>query len=111
MAPGPWVKIHNRSKIALEEHFVEEEDPEDVEGLRYTYYRSEKVFGKLYRAVDERKIWDKNDWNARGKDDSFWVKLAADLQSAACHAGIEYLDWPSKRDEAERLRLTYIPSS
>ena len=58
MAPGPWVKIQDRSEIEMDELVVQDEEDgeDDAEGPRYKYYKSEKILGKLFRVVDERKI-------------------------------------------------------
>ncbi|KAK4446997.1 hypothetical protein QBC34DRAFT_382800 [Podospora aff. communis PSN243] len=109
MAPGPWVKIHDRSEMEMDELVVQDdEDSDDAEGPRHKYYKSEKILGKLFRAVDERKIWDENiKWSVRGTDGKFWIRLAFTMESAAYFAGFNKLDWRSKRKEAERPRFTY----
>jgi hypothetical protein len=58
MAPGPYVTIIKREAIAfVEESLLGEEvdDDDDVQG--YRYYESEKINGKLYRAIDEREVF------------------------------------------------------
>ena len=59
-APGPHVIVEEREGICFEERVdpgdvVEDEDDDFT---KYRYYRSEKVLGKLYRAIDERKIFE-----------------------------------------------------
>jgi hypothetical protein len=108
MAPGPWVKIHNRSELEMDAHVVqEEEDGDDAEGPRYKYYKSEKVLGRLFRAVDERMIWEK-EIKVRGNERNFWGRLAVAFESWAMKAGYGMLDWPSRREEAEQIRLTCV---
>lgn len=58
MAPGPHVTIIKKEAIAFaEENPLEGEhgDEDDVQGFRY--YPSEKINGKLYRAIDEREVF------------------------------------------------------
>ncbi|KAK0651077.1 RNA dependent RNA polymerase-domain-containing protein [Cercophora newfieldiana] len=111
MAPGPWVKIQDRSELEMDKLVAQDEDDDDdAEGPRYKYYASEKILGKLFRTVDERKIWDEDiKWSApgRGKEGGFWVRLTLAMESSAYLAGFGKLNWGSKREEAERLRLTY----
>ena len=59
-APGPRVLMENLISLEnLEDHV----DAEEIEELdEYTvptpkYYRSEKVLGKLYRAIDEHELF------------------------------------------------------
>lgn len=108
MVPGPWVKIKDKAEIEMnEEHLLEGADEEDAEGPQYTYYKSEKILGELFRAVEERKIWDKDiKWSGQGKDHDFWSRVTIELQAAAFRAGFGILDWRGKREEAQRIRLT-----
>ena len=34
-----------------------EDDEDDNTGPNYKYYKSDKVLGKLFRAIEERRIW------------------------------------------------------
>jgi len=118
MAPGPWVKIQDRSEIALDELVVQDEEEggeDDAEGPRYKYYKSEKILGKLFRAVDERKIWDENikrsSRHGSGKDErSFWDRLTLTMEAEVYLGGFGRVEWRGKREEAERLRLTCEPT-
>ncbi|RDL29987.1 RNA-dependent RNA polymerase [Venustampulla echinocandica] len=60
-APGPHVSIEKADGISFEptgfRDPLEEEDNDD-EYARYRYYESHKILGKLYRAIDEREIFD-----------------------------------------------------
>lgn len=58
MAPGPQTHILDKSHIVLDDYILQTAYGEDEDSEpRRKYYRSEKVLGQLYRAVDERKIW------------------------------------------------------
>ena len=60
-APGPRVLMENLISL---ENLDERVDTEEIEELdEYTmpapkYYRSEKVLGKLYRAIDEHQLFE-----------------------------------------------------
>ncbi|TGO38954.1 hypothetical protein BHYA_0063g00010 [Botrytis hyacinthi] len=61
MAPGPHIKISHRPDDRLE--FVKEYVPieamdEEDEITNIKYYESKKVCGRLYRAIDERKVFE-----------------------------------------------------
>ncbi|RDW85241.1 hypothetical protein BP6252_02831 [Coleophoma cylindrospora] len=65
MAPGPHVRIQPTHGLSFDEepfNFADDEQPvadDDEEAVEYRYYRSPKVLGKLYRAIDEREIFHK----------------------------------------------------
>ena len=50
MAPGPRVEIKESMKVALD---AVENNPDNHQNY-YSYYRSDKVLGRLYRAIDEQ---------------------------------------------------------
>ena len=58
-APGPHVTIESRSGISFE--LAPEQDADyaddDDDFVKYRYYESDKVLGKLYRNIDERAIF------------------------------------------------------
>ena len=60
-APGPHVKIENKDGItfdAPDDRDPDELGDEDDDFSHYRYYESDKILGKLYRAIDERKIFE-----------------------------------------------------
>jgi hypothetical protein len=59
-APGPHVTIEDREGIFFEDSKYrdpDEQGDDDDDFTTYRYYESEKILGKLYRAIDERKIF------------------------------------------------------
>ncbi|CZS94939.1 related to RNA-directed RNA polymerase [Rhynchosporium graminicola] len=60
-APGPHVNIEKQGGLSLEEiDDPDTDDPadEDDDFSKHRYYESSKVLGKLYRAIDEREIFE-----------------------------------------------------
>ena len=53
MAPGPHVKIEEKEVLLHSSALAQEDDPDTDGPQPYRYYRSEKVLGELYRAIDE----------------------------------------------------------
>lgn len=104
MAPGPQTRIYNKSEIDLDEYiyhtaFDEDEDSEP----RRKYYRSDKVLGKLYRAVDERKIWHEDvKLRPTTSDGSFW-KGFIDAATRKCEA-IGPIKWTHQAESAECIK-------
>jgi len=59
-APGPHVMIEDRKEIFFEDSKYrdpQEQGDDDDDFTTYRYYESEKILGKLYRAIDERKLF------------------------------------------------------
>jgi hypothetical protein len=95
--------IHDKSEIDLEENTVQSDNPDDDDGPRHKYYKSEKLLGKLYRAVDEKKIWFEDiKATVPTGDASFWEQFIAYAQ-AECKA-MGKLNWLDRQEEAERIR-------
>ncbi|KAL3419120.1 RNA-dependent RNA polymerase [Phlyctema vagabunda] len=64
MAPGPHVVVEKIKGTSLGDDEFEFMDNDDYDGgddeedtLDYRYYKSHRVLGKLYRAIDERKVF------------------------------------------------------
>lgn len=52
------------------------DDEEGIGMARHQFHRSEKILGRLFRAVDEKKIWDENvRINCDPEAGSVWEKL------------------------------------
>lgn len=68
-APGPHVQIMKKENIEFDDPISLDEymDDEDNGVTRYRYYESNKILGKLYRAIDERKIF--KEMQARSRND------------------------------------------
>jgi hypothetical protein len=74
MAPGPHVQIEKMEGITFND-IQEPEDlgDEDEERASHKFYESKKILGKLYRAIDERKVFEEMQYNARlAKMDNPW---------------------------------------
>jgi len=58
MAPGPHVKIQSKDMIKFDDSNADDNIEDDDEFRGYRYYPSDKVIGKLYRAIDERRFFE-----------------------------------------------------
>jgi hypothetical protein len=56
MAPGPHVKIA-KDMISFDIGQEKEEDDHDDDIQEMRYYESHKIIGRLYRAIDEREVF------------------------------------------------------
>jgi hypothetical protein len=64
MKPGPNVVVEKRKPLSFAAP-PEPHDDEDEDEHRYRYYESDKILGKLFRAIDERKIFSTVQSDAR----------------------------------------------
>jgi len=71
---------------------------------KYKYYLSEKILGRLYRQVDEKKIWDEDIHrriNTAGP--SVWDQLLTTVQNQVDKYKLD-IDWTRKSEEAWKIR-------
>ncbi|RAL03916.1 RNA dependent RNA polymerase [Aspergillus ibericus CBS 121593] len=107
MAPGPLAHIHSRSEIVLDQYVIQAayDEDDDAEPPR-KYYRSENILGKLYRAIDERKIWyDDVHSKVLTNEDEFWNEFLWSTHERCNKIGP--ISWERWLDEARRIRLVY----
>ncbi|KAF2762064.1 RdRP-domain-containing protein [Pseudovirgaria hyperparasitica] len=60
LAPAPIANIKDRTEIIFDAPTApsaEVNADEESTGPSYSYYKSDKALGRLYRAVDEKKVW------------------------------------------------------
>ncbi|KAL2174451.1 RNA dependent RNA polymerase-domain-containing protein [Thermothelomyces heterothallicus CBS 202.75] len=108
LAPGPSITVHDKSNISLDDHVVQEDsDSEDEEGQpRYGYYKSERIIGQLYRAVDERKIWSKDiKMIIKARGPSFWDEMLAALKQRVSEIGP--VEWRHRSNQALGILHAY----
>ncbi|KAJ4413408.1 hypothetical protein N0V85_003566 [Neurospora sp. IMI 360204] len=103
---GPDIKIHDKSKIDMEEQYLRQDNDDGDDTPRYKYYASEKILGQLFRAVDEKKIWTKNiKLEVPSGGLSFWNELESSLLKRI--RAIGQVRWQHRLDEARRICESY----
>lgn len=107
LAPGPQTRLYNKSKIGLEQHvshanYDDDDDDADVEEP-YRYYKSEKILGKLYRAIDEQSIWRKHVFSESETDEEFFWNSVIDDCLRRCKS-LPRTPREEHLDEAKRIR-------
>lgn len=103
LAPGPWVKIRDRLDLEMDKYIAQDEnDEEDGEGPRHRFYESKKLLGRLYRAVEEDKIWNEEIKTVINGAEDFWETLVPALHDRAREIG--EIKWQRRVPEAESLR-------
>ncbi|KAF2004377.1 RNA-dependent RNA polymerase [Amniculicola lignicola CBS 123094] len=114
LSPAPPTNIKDRLDIDFDEKplpsGVAEEDEDDVVGPNYQYYYSEKINGKLYRSIDERKIWYDHirapiDKLITYPSGNIWDELAKHI-NIQCHQ-LGGIKWHNQKKEALEIRRAY----
>ncbi|KAF2838607.1 RdRP-domain-containing protein [Patellaria atrata CBS 101060] len=115
MAPGPRVIIEDKGDIDIKfedpEDGLEEEDPVsalDPYRFRYRFYESDKVLGKLYRAIDEGRFFD--ELHRQGKQ--FAESLASTMSFMQrlwkyVEKDMMLIQWEHNKDLAREIRNSY----
>ncbi|KAJ5693424.1 hypothetical protein N7462_002847 [Penicillium macrosclerotiorum] len=111
LAPGPQAHILNESDIHFDAQVLRSTyDEDDGLGPVQKYYRSEKILGKLYRAIDERQVWSANvqfDVQSRQglSDAALWDQfLNSVIRQCSSFSSIPWID---HMNEARLIRAAY----
>lgn len=107
LATTPQVDFGDLDKIKFEDAapIPEQDDDEDI-GPQFQYYKSEKLLGYLFRAVDEKKIWHEAvQTSVERHPRKMWKILEEQVKT---HAKIYELKWKHLREKALELRNMYV---
>ncbi|EMR71798.1 putative rna-dependent rna polymerase protein [Eutypa lata UCREL1] len=108
MAPAPPAELKNRNEICFDAPVLPatNNDEDDNTGPQYHYYASDKILGKLYRAVDERRIWKEDvQVPATHHGASVWDQLLLYINKECERLG--GVDWELAIQEARGIRQAY----
>ncbi|KAL4925196.1 RNA dependent RNA polymerase [Aspergillus undulatus] len=107
LAPGPLAQIHHKEDIQLEARYIHPYPDDDDTGPVHKYYRSEKILGRLYRAIDEHKIWSEEIRSTVAPHPkTVWRKLVDSL-TARCITFGASVNWQGHVETAKQLRAAY----
>ncbi|KAI1439996.1 RdRP-domain-containing protein [Annulohypoxylon stygium] len=107
LAPAPPAILVHRTEVEFEaQKPTSADDDDDDGGPGHRYYISEKILGKLYRAIDEKKIWKKDiHQNISRHGPSVWDLLIRHFQNKCSTLG--GVNWHAALDEAHHIREAY----
>jgi hypothetical protein len=104
LAPAPLADIKERTEISFDtRNDALTNDDEDSAGPRYQYYYSDKINGKLYRAIDERKIWFQDIKSAMPKQTHIWDDVLRHV-NCECDRIVGGVKWSKHEKEASQIR-------
>lgn len=113
LAPAPPANIVDRTQICFEPPITpsSQEDEDDDSGPKHKFYKSEKVLGTLYRAIDEKRIWRDNiHLTVDRSGTSLWDEVFAYIEDECRRLG--QVKWRDALEEAWSIRQAYVfPSS
>lgn len=102
---APPLQVYDRGQVDNIADADEAVDPDDsMARSQIRYYKSEKILGRLYRGVDEKKIW--NEDIHRGVDmdgPSVWDQLLAIVTKDIVEYNLD-IDWTRRAEEAWKIR-------
>ncbi|KAI0598678.1 rna-dependent rna polymerase [Biscogniauxia sp. FL1348] len=108
LAPAPPANIVDLTEIAFEAPVAPsmDEDEDDYTGPKYEFYSSKKVLGKLYRAINEKRIW-KNEIHKTVSQGgpSVWDEVIAHINRTCERLG--NINWQNALEEANSIRQAY----
>lgn len=103
-APGPQVRIESKAGIGFVDALnidPQDQEDEDDDMPSYRYYESTKIIGRLYRAIDERALYQEICKREAGVTshssviDELWFQVQIDCKG---------YQWEHKRDWARDVR-------
>ncbi len=105
-APGPHIKIEKLSGVKFEPpdtRDLDEQGDEDDDFSTYRYYESNKILGKLYRAIDEREIFQSIKRRALMHGTTTTSTVIDDVWTWAQKA-CRLIEWEYHKEWAETIR-------
>ncbi|OTA99863.1 hypothetical protein M426DRAFT_324753 [Hypoxylon sp. CI-4A] len=108
LAPAPPAHIIDQIEIAFQapQESIGNDDDDDDNGPGHVYYWSEKVLGKLYRAIDEKKIWKRDIHQGINRQGPLvWDLLLSYIMKKCRKLG--GIDWTAAIDNARRIRQIF----
>jgi len=105
-APGPHVMIEKNNGIVFETKTFRDpldQEDEDDEFTSYRYYESNKILGKLYRAIDEQAVFQ--DIQKRASADGFTSRSNI-IDEVWCYVEkkVQGFQWEDQMEWAEDIR-------
>ncbi|KAK7177991.1 RNA-dependent RNA polymerase [Paraphaeosphaeria sporulosa] len=108
LAPAPPANIKKRTEISFDtsNEISPNDGDEDSAGPRYQYYYSDNISGKLFRAIDESRIWFQDIKSVMPKQADIWVDVL-NFVNKQCDRIVGGVQWSEHEKEASQIRLAY----
>ncbi|KAF4977551.1 hypothetical protein FZEAL_5922 [Fusarium zealandicum] len=113
LAMAPPLKLYDLGQIDHIGDPEEDDDGGDEDSMARSkprYYKSEKILGRLYRSVDEKKIWNEDIHRSIDMDGpSVWDQLLTIVETEIVKYKLD-IDWTRQSVEAWKIRELYDSS-
>ncbi|VUC36452.1 unnamed protein product [Clonostachys rosea] len=110
LSPATPLKIYDIGQVELNEEDDDEGDDDGMGMVKHRYYESKKILGRLYRSVDEKKIWDEDVRRLDGAEgDDIWEGLLKIPQQLVRKNELD-VDYKRRIDKAWEIRGMYESS-
>jgi hypothetical protein len=110
LAPAPPLKLYNIGQTSrIGENIIEDDDEEedDMRSSKPKYHKSEKILGRLYRSVDENKVWKVDIQKiVNAVPTTMWFDLMQIVEEDFRSKGLT-IDYRRQLDAAWRIRNLY----
>ncbi|KAH7410523.1 rna-dependent rna polymerase [Phaeosphaeria sp. MPI-PUGE-AT-0046c] len=109
LSPAPPTNIKDRTEIHFDDSVAvarDVGDEDEGEAPSHVYYKSDKINGKLYRAVEENKIWHDDIKMSATYSQNVWSELMRYI-IAECNRKLGGLRWANAKAEAWDIRHAY----
>lgn len=106
MSPAPLTNLKDRTEIVFDAPTAPAAmtgDEDDDTSPNYMYYISDKILGRLYRAIDEKKIWFEDIKIGKQAISSIWRELL-DYLASICEHDLKGITWAEFKPEAWEIR-------
>lgn len=111
LGPGPEVRIVDKSTIELDDYILEpaaDDEEDQYSAPRRVYYKSEKLLGRLYRAINENQIWVEDvKYKVRPGQASFWDVFLLGIRPRYEAVVDDPAGWVSRLATAREIRGWY----
>ncbi|KAK7429551.1 hypothetical protein QQZ08_003930 [Neonectria magnoliae] len=110
LATAPPVELHDLGQIGFINDSEDDDEGATMTSVKHKYYLSEKILGRLFRNVDEKKIWDEDiQRKAPTGGPSVWDQLLGLVEARLAKYDLD-IDWERKSQEAWKIRNLYDTS-
>ena len=117
MAPGPYVDIIEDKPISFAHEQLSDvrNTGDDDDARTFRYYRSKKILGRLFDAVDEKKIFNgvkqTTTEHSTHRSDKDWSRSESMMQDIWRHIRqkTKGIDWESQVLRAKGIRDEQVP--
>ena len=103
LAIAPQVEFVDLSTVKFEDAApIPANDDDEDAGAQFQYYKSDKILGRLFRAVDEERIWhDSVRYKVKRDPTLMWETLRHKVDRICKDYG---LNWRGQEEKARELR-------